>query len=156
MFFIPLNGGSEKSGGGRDAIAYRDELKLSAYQHSGRFLADELAHFDNRGLTSGDQFKYSILKGGELGKRGNEALPQAEFAALTEKVTNHLRDYATRIFAGELAVSPYRLGQKTACDYCDFRPVCRFDPWTQPFRQLRPPPKPPKSDAAKKPKGKTK
>jgi ATP-dependent helicase/DNAse subunit B len=41
-----------------------------------------------------------------------------------------------------VSVAPFRIGTATACDYCDFRPVCRFDPWTQPFRDLRPPPKP--------------
>ena len=83
VFFIPLNGGNQPKSS-RAQIAYRRQTDLAAYQHNGRFLADELRHFDNRGQRSGDQFKYSILKSGELGKRGNEALPQAEFTALTE------------------------------------------------------------------------
>ena len=69
-----------------------------------------------------------------------DALLKADFEALCEKVETHLRKYGGRIFNGEVAVAPFRIGNQTACDYCDFRAVCRFDPWTQPFRALRPPP----------------
>lgn len=142
VFYVPLNGGALKSSSDRaEILAVDEDARRAAYQHSGRFLADELAHFDNRNVPKGDQFKYAKLKSGDFAKRGNEALPAAAFAALREKVEGHLRDYGTRIFTGEAEVSPYRLGQHTACDYCDFRPVCRFDPWTQPFRALQKPAK---------------
>lgn len=142
-FYIPLNGdgGGKSSPTRAEVLAAGPEEHRAAYQHSGRFLADELAHFDRRGGPRGDQFKYAKNKGGDFAKRGNEALPAAEFAALREKIEGHLRDYGRRIFGGEVAVTPFRIGTTTACDYCDFRPVCRFDPWTQPFRDLRPPPK---------------
>lgn len=140
VFYVPLNGGATKISSDRAEILAVDEYdRRAAYQHSGRFLADELAHFDNRNVPKGDQFKFAKVKSGDFAKRGNEALPAAEFNALREKVESHLRDYGTRIFTGEAEVSPYRIGQHTACDYCDFRPVCRFDPWTQPFRVLAKP-----------------
>jgi len=143
VFYVPLNGATLRGDAGRNRGLSTDEAeKLISYQHRGRFLADELAHFDNRGQAKGDQFKYGRNKDGTLSKRGNEALTAVEFETLREKVAGHLRDYGRRIFGGEVGVSPFRIGTATACDYCDFRPVCRFDPWTQPFRQLRPPPKP--------------
>jgi ATP-dependent helicase/nuclease subunit B len=77
-------------------------------------------------------------------------MPAAEFEALREQIEGHLRDYGRRIFAGEAGVSPFRAGQQTACDRCDFRPVCRFDPWTQPFRELGPPPRPSREVPAQK------
>jgi ATP-dependent helicase/nuclease subunit B len=142
VFYVPLNGGATKNSSDRaEILAVDEDARRAAYQHSGRFLADELAHFDNRNVSKGDQFKFAKVKSGDFAKRGNEALPAAEFNALREKVEDHLRDYGTRIFTGEAEVSPYRIGQHTACDYCDFRPVCRFDPWTQPFRTLQKPAK---------------
>lgn len=150
VFYIPLNGGGGKPGSTRgQVLASSQDDQRAAYQHSGRFLADELAHFDRRGESKGDQFKYAKNKGGEFAKRGNEALPATEFEALREKIEGHLRDYGRRIFSGEVSVTPFRIGTATACDYCDFRPVCRFDPWTQPFRDLRPPAKPIKDDSPK-------
>ena len=79
-------------------------------------------------------------------------MPAAEFEALLEKIESHLRDYGRRIFAGEADIAPFRIGTLTACDRCDFRPICRFDPWTQPYRELHPPPKPAKEIAARAPK----
>jgi len=154
VFYVPLNGGAIRGDSDRDSVlASNDPDKRAAYQHSGRFRADELTHFDNRNQPKGDQFKYALNKDGTLSKRGNEALPAVEFEALREKVEGHLRDYGLRIFSGEVCVSPFRIGTATACDYCEFRPVCRFDPWTQPFRQLRPPPKPAKAVAGNQPGG---
>jgi ATP-dependent helicase/nuclease subunit B len=112
-----------------------------AYQHSGRFLANVLEHFDNRHESRGDQFKYALKKDDNLAARGNEAIPSDEFEALRERIEGRLRDYAQRIFAGEVEVAPFRIGQQTACDYCDFRAVCRFDSWAQTYRNLRPLPR---------------
>lgn len=140
VFYVPLNGGAAKKSSERTEILGEDDTSRQlTYQHSGRFLADELSHFDNRNGLKGDQFKFKKLKAGGLAKVGNDALPAVEFVALREKIEGHLRDYGTRIFAGEAALSPYRIGKHTACDYCDFRPVCRFDPWTQTFRSLAKP-----------------
>ncbi|TAL05285.1 MAG: hypothetical protein EPO07_03750 [Verrucomicrobia bacterium] len=142
VFYVPLNGGAAKSGSGRSEILVNDpQSQRAAYRHSGRFLADELTHFDHRGEAKGDQFRFAFKKDGTLAQRGNDALPAAEFEALREQVEAHLREHARRIFAGEISASPFRINKTTACDYCDFRPVCRFDPWTQPFRALRSPAK---------------
>jgi ATP-dependent helicase/nuclease subunit B len=140
VFYVPLNGGAAKPSADRtEILALDDDARRAGYQHSGRFRADTLAHFDNRNAPKGDQFKFARLKSGDFAQRGNEALPVMEFAALRKKIAAHLRDYAQRIFAGDAAPSPYRIGPQTACDYCDFQPVCRFDPWTQPFRTLKKP-----------------
>ncbi|MEK7708055.1 MAG: PD-(D/E)XK nuclease family protein, partial [Verrucomicrobiota bacterium] len=157
VFYVPLNGGGGRLSAARaDVLATSSQERRTAYQHSGRFLADELARFDNRGEAKGDQFRYAKKNDGSLSARGNDALPAAEFEALREKIEAHLREYAGRIFNGEVSVSPFRIGSQTACDYCDFRPVCRFDPWTQPFRVLRLPTKPAKEPIAKKSKPKKK
>jgi len=140
VFYVPLNGGAARPGRTRAEIVVAGETqRRMAYQHSGRFLADVLEHFDNRGESRGDQFKYVLKKDESLAARGNEAIPAAEFEALREKTEGYLRDYGQRIFAGAVEISPFRIGQQTACEYCDFRAVCRFDPWTQPYRNLHPP-----------------
>jgi ATP-dependent helicase/nuclease subunit B len=73
-------------------------------------------------------------------------LPAEEFQVLQEQITAHLRAHGRQIFAGATEVTPFRKGRETACERCDFLPVCRFDAWTQPFRVLRPPPKPVEPD----------
>lgn len=138
VFYVPLNGGAASSASTRSEVVGFDPVERRAtYQHSGRFLADVLPLLDTRGASKGDQFRYARKKDGRLATRGNEALPRTEFESLCEKIEDHLRDHGRRIFAGEAAVSPFRIGQETACERCDFRAVCRFDPWTQPYRSLR-------------------
>ncbi len=138
VFYVPLNGGGGRPFRTRADVLDSDAAKRRvAYQHSGRFLADALEHFDNRGAARGDQFKYALKKDDSLAARGNEAIPQADFDTLRERTEDFLREYGQRIFAGDAEVAPFRIGQQTACDYCDFRAVCRFDPWTQPYRNLR-------------------
>jgi ATP-dependent helicase/nuclease subunit B len=141
-FYVPLNGGGRSSASRAEILEAGEVDRRAAYQHSGRFLADALRYFDNRDLKRGDQFKFAKNQDGAFSARGNEALPGAEFNSLREKIEGHLRDYARRIFEGETIVLPFRIGSETACDRCDFRSVCRFDPWVQPYRELRPPPKP--------------
>ncbi len=66
-----------------------------------------------------------------------EAISPAKSPALLMQVEASFRRLGEAIFAGEVAVSPVRLsaGDK-ACDRCDYRAICRFDPWTQPYRSL--------------------
>ena len=102
VFYVPLNGGAVNTKADRaDVLASDDESRRAAYQHSGRFLGDELAHFDNRNVSKGDQFKFDKKKDGGFKKVGNEALPAAEFNQLRETVEGHLRDYGQQIFTGE-------------------------------------------------------
>ena len=41
------------------------------------------------------------------------------------------------IFSGEAEVDPYRKGAETPCEFCDYRALCRIDPWTHEWRVLR-------------------
>jgi len=79
---------------------------------------------------------------GSVRSNSLEALPAAAFAALLDQVEAQLRGIGERIYAGSAAVDPYRKGKATACDYCDYRAVCRLDEWTHEFRELRPGAKP--------------
>ena len=66
-----------------------------------------------------------------------EALPPEQFLALLDGVETRLIAMGRRLFAGAAAVDPYRKGAATACDYCDYAPICRIDPWTHPYRRLQ-------------------
>ncbi len=109
----------------------------TGFQHSGRFNGDWLKHFDNRGASKGDQFKFAMNKDGGFAKRGNDALEVEAFEKLLVEIESHLRRIGGAIYAGDVSVAPFRKGSETACDYCDFRPFCRFDPWVQPYRALK-------------------
>jgi ATP-dependent helicase/nuclease subunit B len=103
----------------------------------GRFDADALPELDRRPTaTSGDQFNYSKNKDGSLGKNG-DGLASAQFMALLDHVEEVLIQMGRDIYAGIAKVDPFRKGNVTACDHCDYRAVCRIDPWTHTWRVLK-------------------
>ncbi|PYK97244.1 MAG: hypothetical protein DME19_16990 [Verrucomicrobia bacterium] len=138
VFYVSLK---PKRGSGRtraEARAITGQAIRAGFQHSGRFNAGWLEYFDNRGEPKGDQFKYAIKKDGSFDKRGNDALEAGDFQQFLGEVEGHLRRIGNAIYDGDVSVAPFRKGSETACRWCEFRAICRFDPWVQPYRTLRP------------------
>lgn len=52
----------------------------------------------------------------------------AKFSKLSAYVNGKMRDIGSRILAGETGAVPYERKGRTACDYCQYREVCGFDP----------------------------
>ena len=138
VFYVNLRGKYEAGGTRTEALADMAASRRMAYRHTGRFSVDALPKLDNRpAAQSGDQFNYRRTQDGSLYKGLSEALPRAEFEALLDRVETQLKEMGRAIFAGAAGVDPYRKGAETACQYCDYRPVCRIDPWTHRYRVLR-------------------
>jgi len=66
------------------------------------------------------------LKSGELRKTA-KALDEQQLQSLLHHAREVAADLAERLFDGETAISPVRETSRTACDFCDFRAICRFD-----------------------------
>ena len=142
VFYVNLRG--QYSGGDTrtDALAEAGESRRLAYRHTGRFSVDALPKLDHRsGAKAGDQFNYRRNNDGSLHKGSTEALRRAEFEALLDHVETQLTEMGRAIYDGKAKVDPYRKGAGTACQYCDYRAVCRIDPWTHRYRVLRAAPK---------------
>ena len=88
-------------------------------------------------VQAGDQFNYRRNQDGSLHKGSVEALPRPEFEALLDRVETQLTEMGRAIYAGVAKVDPYRKGGEMPCQYCDYRAVCRIDPWTHRYRVLR-------------------
>ena len=52
---------------------------------------------------------------------------QEEFKLLLKYIEQMLVSTAEDIIGGTIAIQPYRLHKQTACTYCSYLPVCRFD-----------------------------
>jgi ATP-dependent helicase/nuclease subunit B len=139
VFYVNLRG-EYKGGGTRDEIlADADESRRKAYRHTGRFDAGVLDKLDRPKMK--DQFSYQLKKDGGLYANSVEAMPHVEFEALLDGVETRLREMGRAIFSGKAKVDPYRKGVETPCEFCDYRAVCRIDPWMHRYRVLRPAPK---------------
>jgi ATP-dependent helicase/nuclease subunit B len=138
VFYVNLRGQYERGQNRNEALAGVDDARKLAYQHSGRFDAQHLRLLDTRpDAVKGDQFNYTLKKDGSLSAASREALDSDDFIALLDGVEENLKRMGRAVYAGEAKVDPYRKGKIAACDQCDYRAICRIDPWTHVYRVLR-------------------
>jgi ATP-dependent helicase/nuclease subunit B len=62
---------------------------------------------------------------GNYGKSG--ALKPEDFEKVFKITEGKIVELVGEILSGRIDVRPYRLGTATACSYCDYKAVCRFD-----------------------------
>jgi ATP-dependent helicase/nuclease subunit B len=136
VFYVNLRGQYESGGTRDEALADAAAARKRAYRHAGRFDASALSRLDR--TNAADQFKYQLNKDGGVRSNSVEVLPRAEFEGLLDHVATQLKEMGRAIFSGAAQVDPYRKGHEIPCDFCDYRAVCRIDPWTHRYRVLRP------------------
>ena len=141
VFYVNLRGDFGSGTSRAEVLAGTAETRRLGYKHTGRFNAGELKRFDTRGAMSGDQFNYRRKNNGELYANSTEALPAPEFLQLVGQIEAQLARIGRDIYRGQVQVEPYAKGGETACDHCEYRGICRFDPWVDRYRILRAPPK---------------
>ena len=137
-FYVTLRGDYQTADGRDEALAEAASAKRAAYKHRGRFLADLLSRFDSKTQPSesGEQFSFRLKKDGALYSNSTDPVTSSDFNALLDGVESQLIAMGNAIFTGDISVNPYRHGNKTPCDYCDYAAVCRIDRWTHQFRAL--------------------
>jgi ATP-dependent helicase/nuclease subunit B len=138
VFYVNLRGDFSSARSRAEALADPARAVRLGFQHAGRYDETFLDKLDPQSI--GEQFKIS--------SRSHDRMNQAAFRELLNRTVENLRRFGQEIFSGKLAPEPFRKGTETACAWCEYAAICRFDPWTQPFRALPAPPKPPATDAA--------
>ena len=103
---------------------------LKQYKMQGRLLADPdvIRMMDNL-LKSGNSpiLPVGIKASGDFYQKA-AVLQETDFERLRAHARSLAVETARAVYAGDVDIQPYRLGQKTACRYCPYRPVCQFDP----------------------------
>jgi ATP-dependent helicase/nuclease subunit B len=134
VFYVNLRGEFASEKKRTDALADSAAALRHGFQHAGRFEATYYERLDPRGTK--EQFKTHPASRNQLSP--------AAFRDLLNRAVENLRRFGREIYSGTIAPAPFRKGNETACGFCDYAAICRFDPWTQPFRTLS---KPPETDA---------
>ncbi|GGD71569.1 helicase-exonuclease AddAB subunit AddB [Paenibacillus nasutitermitis] len=104
--------------------------QLKRYKLKGLVLADETtARMMDGALETG----YSELLPVALKRDGSfysssSVVSHEQWDTLRYSVRKSLRRIGDRISCGDVAITPYRLGAKTPCQFCAYKPVCQFDP----------------------------
>jgi len=137
IFFVNLSGKYESASNRTEALANSSDAHKLAFKHHGRFDAEALEFLDKRGADAGDQFAYRRKINGELRLTPKGPMPSAEFQRLLETTEKKMREFGRRIYEGDIQIDPYKLDRERACEHCEHAAICRIDPWTHQFRNLK-------------------
>ncbi|MBW7473724.1 helicase-exonuclease AddAB subunit AddB [Paenibacillus oenotherae] len=103
---------------------------LKRFKLKGLVLADEkTARMMDHSLETG----YSELLPLALKRDGgfyssSSVASDEQWDTLRRSVRGTLRGIGDRIAGGDVSIAPYRLGVKSPCQFCVYKPVCQFDP----------------------------
>lgn len=137
VFYINVRGEYGHPKTREDALLDPESVRRKAYRHTGRFDLAVLRKLDSRDETAGDQFSYRLKADGTLYKSCREPLPSEEFLQMLDSVEANLVRMGRSIFAGRVEIDPYRKANDTPCLKCVYKPVCRIDPWSHVYRELK-------------------
>ncbi|MEG0721671.1 MAG: PD-(D/E)XK nuclease family protein [Lachnospiraceae bacterium] len=99
------------------------ELKLD-----GLVNADEnvIRHLDRELAGSSSVIPVGRNKNESLSKNSKIAREE-DFQVMSQYVEKIVENKNQEMLDGKVSVSPYELGEKTGCDYCNYKGICRFD-----------------------------
>ncbi|MGZ8898997.1 MAG: PD-(D/E)XK nuclease family protein, partial [Limisphaerales bacterium] len=143
-FLLPLRNGPGTRKSRREALEDAEGVRRKGYMHEGLFDVEHVELFDAKALDEGSgQFKYRLTQARLPWGGTFNALRSEDFSKLLARSEELIREFGQRIYAGDIAIRPFKKGKLTPCERCDYQPVCRFDPWSQKYNVLRAPEKEP-------------
>jgi ATP-dependent helicase/nuclease subunit B len=99
------------------------------YKAKGIFNGEFAALLDRQASKDSSFYNFYVTKDGRpygsYASRG--ALRPADFEKVLEFTSKKVIELAQDILSGRIDVNPYRLNTGSACNYCKYKPVCRFD-----------------------------
>ncbi|BBF44077.1 ATP-dependent nuclease, subunit B [Lachnospiraceae bacterium KM106-2] len=105
-----------------NGLVNQEEKVIKAMDHS--FVDEEEEHL--KGSVSSSIVPVETTKDGSIGKRSSTA-NRAQFNKLSSYVKRKIKEYGDEIVNGTIALNPYELNDRTACEYCEYASVCGFD-----------------------------
>lgn len=58
----------------------------------------------------------------------SQVADHGQWRVLRSSVRGQIRKIGRRIADGDVDIAPYRMDKRSPCEYCEYRPVCQFDP----------------------------
>jgi ATP-dependent helicase/nuclease subunit B len=124
-FYIPIEVGPENVELGK-AI---DNSHRFAHKARGIFNGNYASYLDTNATKNSIFYNFYVTKEGEpYGSYGRfGSLRPADFESFLNFGSRKITDLAGQITSGKITALPYRLGNDSACQQCEYKPVCRFD-----------------------------
>ncbi|OUS77532.1 helicase-exonuclease AddAB subunit AddB [Paenibacillus sp. MY03] len=107
-----------------------DGMLLKRYKMKGLLTADaEVVRLMDGDLEQGysEVLPVALKKDGSF-YSSSSVVTNEQWSALRRSVRRTITGIGHSIQQGNVSIEPYRLGDKTPCQFCDYKPVCQFDP----------------------------
>ncbi len=121
-FYMPVETDTPK--------AVLDGADKFGYKAKGVFNGEFFRYLDGMVSSGWSKFyNFQISKqNGQYGDYGRSGVMKPDdFEKLLRFTEGKIAELGEDILSGRIDVNPYRLGTSSACTYCDYRSVCRFD-----------------------------
>lgn len=82
--------------------------------------------FEKKINTDSSILPIKLLKDGKFPSRVS-GFDEAEFDIISRYVIKKSEDIIDQIYGGNIQVRPYKIGNRTGCDYCEYRSICQFE-----------------------------
>ena len=128
VFLALTQTGDSQEGPPPDAVwEERQETPEATLQATGLINQRWCQHLDNTAepKTSSKFYNFRVKKEGE--PYGVSVLEPDKLHRLLDFNILQLTEMTQRLIAGDIAITPYQYKKQTGCDFCVFKPVCRFD-----------------------------
>ena len=104
----------------------RDRAEIEALRDK-ELKLDGLVLDDPRVITAMSPNPEAVL-GVNPSRRSANQIEEQDFQLLMDRAARLATDALLRIRGGETAIRPASLADSSACDYCDYRPICQVAP----------------------------
>jgi ATP-dependent helicase/nuclease subunit B len=78
-------------------------------------------------VTASDIVPVTLKKDGNFAARGNRMLATEDFDMLREFANHKIEASVTKMISGHLAINPMKHKGKSACDFCQYQSICKFE-----------------------------
>jgi ATP-dependent helicase/nuclease subunit B len=131
--FDPVVRADEESGDDEIENSLLGEQRMTGVVSGGKGVIESL----DRGFSAKSQIiPVSRKKDGGY-TSSSDILAPADFALAVNYVNHTVTAMGKEIAAGEIAINPYEYQGRSGCDYCEFAPVCGFDPRLPGYQKRR-------------------
>jgi len=104
-----------------------EEMSFKSFKHSGMVIAEsEVVGLMDKGLQGWSEV-LPIMAKADGTYVGDSAWTKNKLAAMLSHVRSFYARAGESIISGSIDIAPFRLGNATACQFCEHHAVCQFD-----------------------------
>ena len=104
-------------------IAILKKLKMNGLANGEEGIIEKLEEETKEGYLT---MPISRLKSGAYSK-ASKVVTTKQLRSVGHYVTERMKKMGSEMIKGNIEIAPYKLGERSACDYCEFHGICGFD-----------------------------